>query len=30
MCTIINLLRHVSILYAGVEQLKVAGKEVPP
>lgn len=25
----INLLRHVSILYACVEKLEVAGKEVP-
>lgn len=30
MCIFNNLLRHVSILYACVEQLEVAGKEVPP
>lgn len=27
--TDINLLRHVSILYARVEELEVAGEEVP-
>lgn len=29
LCIIINLFRHVSILYACVEKLKVAGEEVP-
>lgn len=30
MCLLVNLLRHVSILYASVKKLEVAGKEVPP
>jgi len=29
-CVFNNLLRHVSILYARVEQLEVAGEQVPP
>lgn len=29
-CLFTNLLRHVSILYARVEKLEVAGKEIPP
>lgn len=30
MCLDSNLLRHVSILYACVEKLEIAGKEIPP